>query len=296
MPKTLQQQQLQTLKRRDKTILVRRKKGSPAPMRTDASLKKNAASSSQKTLNAFISIKKVPTDPILSMDAFKNSVSALEAFNLDDIESANAVGTVLAPLPEQTLLLPVSRTAKPTLVLDLDLTLISSDFSNTHAPNKWGLSPKLCYHRGAPFGLFLRPGVVNFIQWASTLFELVIFTAGEGRYAETVLGHIDPDNLIRHRLSRSDCRPFRRRDLVKDLDQLGRPLERVVAVDDRLVSFGRHLSNLIPVPPFTGEPDDVLVSLKPMLKSLVDSEDIPGRLAKVLKTEERVVNRLRAAN
>ena len=75
---------------------------------------------------------------------------------------------------------------KATLVLDLDETLIHSVVDP--------VSNETTTHQ--------RPGLSHFLQQVSTMFEVVVFTAGLQEYASPIIDRLDPQGLIQHRLYR----------------------------------------------------------------------------------------------
>ena len=44
--------------------------------------------------------------------------------------------------------------------------------------------------------------------------------------------------------------------LVKDLSALGRPIEKIIIVDNSIHAFAFHISNGVPIPSFYGQPWD----------------------------------------
>ena len=50
-----------------------------------------------------------------------------------------------------------------------------------------------------------RPGAEEFIEKASRMYELIVFTASMPRYANPLIDRIDPRHLISYRLFREDC-------------------------------------------------------------------------------------------
>lgn len=85
---------------------------------------------------------------------------------------------------------PKPRTLPPyTLVLDLDETLVHY------------------FEVGNQGKCLVRPGVHNFLESMSHLFEIVIFTAALKEYADWVLDQIDPNGFIKHRLYRQHALP-----------------------------------------------------------------------------------------
>ncbi|KAL5998420.1 hypothetical protein ACLOJK_009360 [Asimina triloba] len=102
-----------------------------------------------------------------------------------------------------------------------------------------------------------RPGVDMLLQKISKMdFEIVAFTAGTKEYASKILDAIDPEGLISHRLYRDSCKKMGRK-YFKDLTDLGRDMNQVVAVDDHpkvyLFESRPVPDNVFPVSRFTGK-------------------------------------------
>ena len=91
----------------------------------------------------------------------------------------------------------------------------------------------------------IRPGAREFLAQMSQYYEVVIWTAALQEYADWVLDHLVPNNsgpIISSRLYRQHAVP----DLpvyLKDLSLLGRPLERVIIVDNVAQNFKRQPEN-----------------------------------------------------
>ena len=72
----------------------------------------------------------------------------------------------------------------------------------------------------------------------SEFFEIIIFTASHGCYANVVLDFLDPDGLyIQHRLFRESCIQTPEGIYVKDLRVINRDLKNMVIVDNAAYSF-----------------------------------------------------------
>lgn len=78
----------------------------------------------------------------------------------------------------------------------------------------------------------LRPYLLPFLKVAGKLFELVIFTASEKSYADSILNYIDPaGEFIRYRLYRNSCTVVNG-SYLKDLRILNRDLKETIIVDN----------------------------------------------------------------
>ncbi|CAI7929000.1 unnamed protein product, partial [Closterium sp. NIES-54] len=176
----------------------------------------------------------------------------LEFHGLECQEESNAVGSesdaedendpllFIKRLPLLTYVIPENRPcilpprkadAPPvTLVLDLDETLVHSTmdfcpFSDFNFPVLLNSHTHMVHVRK-------RPHVETFLQKVAELFEVVVFTASQGIYADKLLDIMDPKTeLVRHRIFRESC-VYIEGNYVKDLSVLGRDLSKVVIVDN----------------------------------------------------------------
>ena len=68
----------------------------------------------------------------------------------------------------------------------------------------------------------------------SQLFEVIVFTASERSYAESVVKIIDPKGRIDGILSREHCLQIDDNEFLKDLQCLNREADSIVIVDNAL--------------------------------------------------------------
>ncbi|NXJ24296.1 CTSL2 protein, partial [Dicrurus megarhynchus] len=96
-----------------------------------------------------------------------------------------------------------------------------------------------------------------------------IYTAAKQDYAKKLLEVLDPKKkLIRRCLSQSDC-VCSQGCYWKDLTRLGRDLAKTVALDHTMQGFPAQAANWIPVPRWSGDPqDEELLRLIPALAQL----------------------------
>jgi Dullard-like phosphatase family protein len=141
--------------------------------------------------------------------------------------------------------LPVdlSSIEKKTLILDLDETLIHSNFDK---PKNKGIMLEFTHeHVIYSFELFLRPGLEHFLKKMSETFELILFTASKKEYADRVLEYIDPGKkYIKHCFYREDCIGIMDKIFIKDLSIfVNKRLENIIMLDNSMYSFLNQLTN-----------------------------------------------------
>ena len=89
----------------------------------------------------------------------------------------------------------------------------------------------------------------------SKYYEVVIFTAALQDYADWVLNQIDPDKHVKYRLYRQHALPCAT-SYIKDLSRIGRPLNRMIIVDNLSENFQSQPENGIMIKSWTGDPED----------------------------------------
>jgi CTD small phosphatase-like protein 2 len=172
-----------------------------------------------------------------------------------------------------------------TLVLDLDETLVHSALEH-------------CDNADFTFNVFFnmkdhtvyvkqRPYLHVFLERVAEMFEVVIFTASQGIYAEQLLNILDPDGkLISRRVFRESC-IFSDGSYTKDLTVLGVDLAKVAIVDNSPQVFRLQVNNGIPIRSWFDDPTDcALISLLPFLETLVDANDVRPIIAKKFGNKE----------
>lgn len=195
---------------------------------------------------------------------------------------------------------------KLTVVLDIDETLIHTDMQEAMAQGirnnaeqeqeKATDREKRQFERfnidldGHKVNVYRRPHLDWFLKEASTKFELVTFTAGVQYYGKSVLEHIDPNQeRIRHRFYRHHCTHLDTQVYTKDLSALGRPLSRVVLVDNNPICFLPNPDNGIPVNSFLAkEHDNTLQTLMTLLDYLNAQSDVRPVLQRFFKLSSRL--------
>ena len=122
-----------------------------------------------------------------------------------------------------------------------------------------------------PFGHYflLRPGVINFLDELSKLYEIIIFTCSPKNYADNILNKIDIDNIfISHRLYK-DHVIFEKGKSVKKLNMIGRDLNKIIFVDNMKSNAKYNIQNLCHVSTWIYDiNDEEIIKLKVKLKDI----------------------------
>ena len=152
------------------------------------------------------------------------------------------------------------------LVLDIDETIV-------HSLN-------------LPFGNYflLRPGVINFLEEISKLYEIIIFTSSPKIYADGILNKIDIDNnYFSHRLYK-DHVIFEKGKSVKKLNMIGRDLNKMIFVDNTKSNAKYNLKNLCHVSTWIYDINDQeIIKLKIKLKYIATNNKFKDDIRKGLE-------------
>ncbi|KAJ2889845.1 hypothetical protein IWW38_004465, partial [Coemansia aciculifera] len=199
----------------------------------------------------------------------------------------------LPPIPKEHTLRPYAlprktRSSPPiTLVLDLDETLVHCAL--TAVENADLVFP--VEYNGLNYDVYcrLRPGYQEFLERASELFEVVVFTASQQVYADRLLNRIDPERrYIKHRLFRDSC-VYVNTNYVKDLGILGRDESKMILVDNCPQAFAYQQSNGIPIESwYEDRGDRELKHLMDFLETLVGDDDVRPKVEAHFRTREKV--------
>ncbi|GAB4816709.1 hypothetical protein N2152v2_003755 [Parachlorella kessleri] len=169
---------------------------------------------------------------------------------------------------------------KKTLVLDLDETLVHSSFKPIPQPDY--VIPVEIEGRIVDVYVLKRPFVDHFLRTVGHRFEVVVFTASLGKYADPLLDLLDKANVVRWRLFREACCPYEG-SYVKDLQCLGRDLCDVIIVDNSPHSYIFQPENALPIGTFIDDPQDQeLLDCLETLLAVERADDVRKQLAAVL--------------
>jgi CTD small phosphatase-like protein 2 len=149
-------------------------------------------------------------------------------------------------------------TKKFSLVLDLDETLISLDRNKVNQNNKGILK--------------FRPGLLKFLSKIKKFYEIIVFTSGTKEYADQIIDVIENDEkFFDFRLYREHTL-FYNNEFIKDISRIGRPLDKIIIVDNLPQNFRLQKENGIEIKSFFGDDnnDKALVSLGNILKKIAN--------------------------
>lgn len=156
--------------------------------------------------------------------------------------------------------------SRPLLVLDLDETLVHASVETSDGRHDAAFVVEM---GGQKINVYIkvRPWAEEFLRHVSTLFEVCVFTASLAPYADKVVDYLDPTGQrVHHRLYREHCTNVDG-TYVKDLNLMGRRIERVAIVDNSPVAYSFHPENAIPITSwFHCKKDMELAQLMPLLQ------------------------------
>lgn len=182
-----------------------------------------------------------------------------------DLQSRSSVPCILPKLLK-------CDKGKKCLVLDLDETLVHSSFKKIPSPD-FVIEIELDGVRHPVF-VRTRPGADMFLKAVAEKFEIVIFTASLGKYANPLLDILDPTRVVRHRLFREDCVQYEGH-FVKDMTHLHRGLNNTIIVDNSPYSYLFQPDNAIPILSWFDDPTDLqLYNLLPFLDDLAECSNV----------------------
>ena len=170
---------------------------------------------------------------------------------------------------------------KKLLILDLDETLVHSDLDFLLKDKK--IYDTILYfdsegEKNIPLPLIIRPGLYEFLDFASKYFDLCVFTASDQDYADAIINYIEKDKkYFKLRLYRNNCIFIEPGLYIKDLRIFNscRNLKDIIILDNSLFSFANQLNNGILITSFFDDKDDTFLNnAKEYLEYIQNEEDI----------------------
>ena len=183
------------------------------------------------------------------------------------------------------LLLPPKMSKKKTLVLDLDETLVHSQFGAFNIPSDVIINIEI-ENELHDIHVLIRPGVKEFLEKMSKKYEIVIFTASISKYAGPLLDILDKEKFCSFRLFREHC-TLLNSSFVKDLKKLGRDLKDVIIVDNSPMAYLLNSDNGLPILTwFDDKNDKELYKIIPILDFLSLVPDVREYIHKIVINNE----------
>ena len=232
----------------------------------------------------FESTRLIKVYPLFSSENYKGNYNIYVSCGIEGILQLHSLDYTKALkdatiYPELSAIERCCDSDKKVLLLDLDETLIHSDFNKEY--------PSESYDAQISFkddeeefsvGIFIRKGLDQFLKEISKYFIIGIFTASVKPYADAVINHIDPNNeYIKFRLYRNNCITVKEIN-IKDLRIFKEivKLERIVIVDNSIYSFANQISNGILINSFFNDKEDIelLNVMSYLLTFIVNAKDV----------------------
>lgn len=170
---------------------------------------------------------------------------------------------------------PKVKEGKITLILDIDETLVHASLK-PRADLRYDTVVHI--NDGPNSGdiyVAFRPHLHTFLRAMAPLFEVVVFTASQSCYADPLMDTIDPSKvLVTDRLYREHCVEVQG-GRIKDLNLLGRSMDRMLIIDNSPVAYCFQPRNAVPILSWFDDPnDDELLKLIPLLQQLATQESV----------------------
>jgi Dullard-like phosphatase family protein len=162
------------------------------------------------------------------------------------------------------------------LVIDLDETLVHSNFK--YVQDADFVVPVEIDGTVHKVFVLKRPGCDEFLRRVGALYEIVIFTASLGKYANPVLDLLDIHRVVHFRLFREACVNYDG-NFVKDLSRLGRELKNTIIIDNSSTSYMLQPRNAVPIKSWFDDPrDEELFHLADALEDMAEVPNTVGVL------------------
>jgi len=151
----------------------------------------------------------------------------------------------------------------------------------------------------------VRPNLIQSLKEIKKNYVIVVYTASHKYYADPVLDYIDPNKeIFSYRLYRQNCIKVKMgtEDIyVKDLRLFKNiSLNKIVIIDNSVLSFAFHLDNGIPILPFYDSRNDnemrVLVNYLMYLSSVDDIREENRKFIKMEYLLKRANNEIESEN
>ena len=226
--------------------------------------------------NLFDNINNISEDKLLHF--FKSKIIRVINQNASVAGIESSSSKIL--LNENNIKPPYLKLPSPkkfSLVLDLDETLISFKL-NPDEENKGTIR--------------FRPYLDSFLQRVKQKYEIIVFTSGTKDYADPL------EDAIEQERKYFDARLYRQhtiaygKDIIKDISRIGRPLDKIIIVENMQQNYRLQKENGILIKSFYGEDkyDTALASLGDILIKIAD--EFTDVRKGILKYKNEILNKV----
>ena len=184
-------------------------------------------------------------------------------------------GEVITPRPYPYL--NYNSHKKYTLIIDIDETLFH--FKINEDDDEQGV-------------LKIRPGVFQFIDEIKEYYEIILFSEAEKSYIDLITDAVGDDRYLYDCILCRDYITIIGQNFIKDLRKIGRPLDKIIIIDNMPQNFSYNKENGIYIKSFWGEENDdkALIDLIPILVNIARSgKDVRKEL---VKYKEKIVTKI----
>jgi len=170
--------------------------------------------------------------------------SAVQQDNGDGVRVTSNISTNISNKDDNFLLPAASseHVQKKCAVIDLDETLVHSSFKPIS--NADFIVPVEIDGTTHEVYVLKRPHVDTYLKKMGELYECVLFTASLAKYADPVADLLDKSGVFSWRLFRESC-VFHHGNYVKDLNLIGRDLNKMIIIDNSPASYSFHPNNAV---------------------------------------------------
>ena len=154
---------------------------------------------------------------------------------------------------------------KYSLILGLENTLINYKFDN----NTTSSSNKISGFNGI---LEIRPGLYQFLSDMKKYFELIIFTLYTQKIGDYIINTIEKkEKYFEHRLYVQHSIIIEN-EFVKEIKRIGRPLDKIIIVDNLPQNYKLNKKNAINIKSYWGKNynDNILANLRNVLVKIIN--------------------------
>ena len=118
--------------------------------------------------------------------------------------------------------------------------------------------------------LQIRPGVIPFLEEVGKYYELILFTEATQDYGDLLIDALEKNRIYFEQRFYRQHTVIIDNDFVKDLNRIGRPLDKMIIVDDKSKNYRLQKENGIHIKAFWGKDayDNVLEELGKILVNI----------------------------